>query len=117
MFSISITSVFAIKFSLLLKWNVVFFRRGCITPLGGRGRFGRRGWTSARRITSAPSAAAFRTFGINKGKTFQDDLQFALFLVGFLVFPSILLQTALDQQRAAFAHVLSDDFRLAPPSF
>ena len=37
--------------------------------------------------------------------------------MGVFVLPGIEFQAAFDQQRAALAHVLGDDFRLAAPGF
>jgi hypothetical protein len=87
----------------LLKWNVVFFDRRSFSAFGRFGRFG-SGRGTARGVSTG-RASTFAAFGINEGKTLQDDFEFALFLVRVLVLPSVLFQAAFNQERPAFAHV------------
>jgi hypothetical protein len=104
---------FCHKIFVWLKWNVVFFRGGRSPPSDGSAGLaaGRGAGGAALR---PPGRPAFGAFGINEGKAFQDDFEFALFLVGVFVFPSVQLQAAFDQERAALAHVLGDDLAWRP---
>ena len=47
-----------------------------------------------------------------KREALQDDLEFALLLVGVLVFPLVELEAAFHQERAALLQVLGDDLGL-----
>src|ERR1035437_6571816 len=82
------------------------FRRRCSSRTRRRTRTGR----------SFRCPASIRTIGVNERKTFKDDLELALLLLRVFIFPSVLLETALNEQWTAFFHVLADDFSLAPPN-
>jgi hypothetical protein len=79
--------------------------------LGGAG--GRR--AASPEGAEAGLGGAFRAFGVNERKRFQDDFEFGYFLMGVFVFPGVQFEPALDQNGPAFAHVLGDDFSLATP--
>src|SRR5689334_7168215 len=71
-------------------------RRACRTGAGGLGR------RTSRAIGT----------GIDEGKTFEGYFQFALLLMGILIFPLVELEPAFNEQWTAFFHVLRDNLRL-----
>src|ERR1017187_5280010 len=85
-----------------LKWDVVLFGFGRFGFGGSRSR-SRRGsgcrGTSSRRVGESTAVGALR---INERKALQHNLEFALLLVGILVFPLIEFEAAIYQKRAPF---------------
>ena len=92
------------------EWNVVFDRR----------RFGfairlRRGSGGSRGAGSA-GGGGLTAVTIDELKRFSNDAEFALLLIGLLIFPGVELQAAFDQDGPALLKILTDDLSGAPES-
>lgn len=76
---------------------------------------GRAGLLAAAALRGTATATGTAPAIGKELEAFSDDFEFAAFLAGFLVVPSVHLEAAFDVCAAALGEVLLGEFRLAAP--